>query len=111
MRADNSWVLHHHNASAHSAVATRAFLAKTANTVLEHPPYSPLFPKTKKILKGAHFASEEVMKRACTGMMETAYWRRTLGVLPRMEIGAEKCVRTERDHILKDAVSKKKKKL
>ena len=60
--ANNSWILHHDNASAHTALSVREFLA-TKQTVLEHPAYSPdlapsdffLLPKIKEILKGRHF--------------------------------------------------------
>jgi hypothetical protein len=61
--ANNSWMLHHDNAPAHTALSLREFLASKQITVLEHPPYSPdltpndffLFPKIKEILKGRHF--------------------------------------------------------
>jgi len=61
--ANNSWILHHDNAPAHTALSVREFLATKQVTVLEHPAYSPdlapndffLFPKIKDILKGRHF--------------------------------------------------------
>ncbi|KAF6272388.1 hypothetical protein mRhiFer1_009549 [Rhinolophus ferrumequinum] len=60
--ANNSWLLHHDNAPAHSALSVREFLASKQITVLEHPPYSPdlapsdfLYPKIKETLKGRHF--------------------------------------------------------
>jgi len=61
--ANNSWILHHDNAPAHTALSVREFLAAKQITVLEHPAYSPdlapsdfcLFPKIKEILKGGHF--------------------------------------------------------
>jgi transposase len=61
--ANNSWILHHDNAPAHTALSVREILATKRITVLEHPPYSPdlapsdffLFPKVKEILKGRHF--------------------------------------------------------
>ena len=60
--ANNSWILHHDNAPAHTALSVREFLATKQITVLEHPAYSPdlapsgffLFPKIKEILKGRH---------------------------------------------------------
>ena len=60
---NNSWILHHDNAPAHTAVSVTEFLATKQITVLEHPAYSPdlapsdffLFPKIKEILKGRHF--------------------------------------------------------
>ena len=61
--ANNSWILHHDNAPANTALTVREFLATKQITVLEHPAYSPdlapnvcfLFPKIKEILKGGHF--------------------------------------------------------
>ena len=61
--ANNSWILHHENAPAHTALSVREFLATKQITVLEHPAYSPdlapsdffIFPKIKEILKGRHF--------------------------------------------------------
>ena len=62
--AKNSWILHHDNAPAHTALSVREFLATKQVTVLEHPAYSPdiapsdfflLFPKIKEILTGRNF--------------------------------------------------------
>ena len=39
--ASNSWILHHDNAPAHTALSVREFLATKQITVLEHPAYSP----------------------------------------------------------------------
>ena len=39
--ANNSWILHHDNAPAHTALPAREFLATKQITVLEHPAYSP----------------------------------------------------------------------
>ena len=44
--ANNSWILHHDNAPAYTALSVREFLATKQITVLEHPVYSPdLAPK------------------------------------------------------------------
>ena len=61
--ANNSRILHHDNAPAHTALSVGEFSATKQITVLEHPAYSPdlapndffLFPKKKEILKGRHF--------------------------------------------------------
>jgi histone-lysine N-methyltransferase SETMAR len=55
-----SWLLHHDNARAHTALSIRQFLAKHSIPTLSQPPYSPdlspsnffLFPKLKITLKG-----------------------------------------------------------
>jgi len=39
--AINSWILHHDNAPAYTALSLREFLATKQMTVLEHPAYSP----------------------------------------------------------------------
>ena len=61
--AKYSWILHHENAPAYTALSVREFLATKQIPVLEHPAYSPdtapndffLFPKITEILKGRHF--------------------------------------------------------
>jgi len=57
-----SWILHHDNAPAHTALSVRHFLATKQITQLEHPAYSPdlahsdfvVFLQIKEILKGRH---------------------------------------------------------
>jgi hypothetical protein len=45
--ANNSWILHHDDATAHTALSVREFLASKQITVQEHNPYSPeLAPMT-----------------------------------------------------------------
>jgi len=61
--ANKSWILHHYNAPAHTALSVREFFATKQIPVLEHPACSPdlapsdffLFPKIKETLKGRHF--------------------------------------------------------
>ena len=60
--ANNSWILHHDSAPAHTALSVREYLATKQMTVLEHPAYSPdlahsdfvVFLQIKEILKGRH---------------------------------------------------------
>jgi transposase len=60
---NNSWILHHNNALAHTTLSVREFLANKQITVLEQPPYLPdlappmifLLLKIKEILKGRNF--------------------------------------------------------
>ncbi len=69
---NNTWVLHHDNAPAHSALSIRQFLAERNVPTLEQPPYSPdlapcdffLFPKLKGVIKGTRFPDVEAIKRA-----------------------------------------------
>ena len=63
----DDWVLHHHNAPAHTVHSIREFLAKKNIPILPHPPYSTelapcdfyLFPK----LKGHHFGTMENIQK------------------------------------------------
>jgi transposase len=58
-----SWLLHHDNAPAHTALSIREFLAKHPIPAIPQPPYSPdhsppdffLFPTLKIALKGRRF--------------------------------------------------------
>jgi transposase len=68
---NQSWVLHHDNAPAHSLFLVTNFLAKNKTTVVPQPPYSPdlapvdffLFPKLKSTLKGRRFDTfDEIQK-------------------------------------------------
>jgi histone-lysine N-methyltransferase SETMAR len=59
-------LLHHDNASAHSAAKTVDFLHEAGVQLVPHPPYSPdlspcdffLFPKIKHLLKGTRFPDQ-----------------------------------------------------
>lgn len=64
---NQSWVLHHDNAPAHTSLLVSEYLAKNSMAVLPQPPYSPdlapcdffLFPKLKSELKGKKFDTRE----------------------------------------------------
>ena len=103
---NNSWVLHHDNAPAHTALSIREFLAQKNIAVLEQPPYSPdlapcdffLFPKLKGVIKGTCFEDVHDIKKAVTTELwripEESFqecmqaWQRRMG----------KCVRLEGDY-------------
>jgi len=77
--AKNSWILHHDNAPAHTALSLREILATKQITVLEHPVYSPdlapsdfffLFPKIKEILKGRHFDDIDEIRSNTTAALK-----------------------------------------
>jgi len=67
---NNSWILHHDNAPAHTALSVRKFLVTKQITVLEYPAYSLdlapsdffLFSKVKEILKGRHLMTSGALK-------------------------------------------------
>jgi hypothetical protein len=68
---NQSWMLHHYNASAHASLLIRSYLAKHQTSFVLHPPYSPdlapadffLFPKLKTRLKGCHFQTIEEIRK------------------------------------------------
>ena len=67
---NNSWLLHHDNAPAHSALLVRNFLAKNNNVIMPQLTYSPdlapcdffLFPRLKRPMKGWRFTMIEEIK-------------------------------------------------
>jgi transposase len=71
---NQSWVLHHDNAPAHSSFLVRNFLAKNKMTVVPQPPYSAdltpanffLFPKLKSTLKGSRFDTTDKIQKNST---------------------------------------------
>jgi len=75
----DDWVLHHDNATAHTALSIREFMAKKNIPVLPQPPYSPdlapcgfyLFPKLKLKLKGHHFGTMENIQKIVTDELHT----------------------------------------
>lgn len=68
---DNSWLLHHDNAPAHTSLLVREYLTKNQVTIIAQAPYSPdmapadffLFPKLKIPLRGRRFDSIEDIKQ------------------------------------------------
>jgi len=76
--ANKSWIFHHDNAPAHTALSVREFLATKQITVLEHPAYSTdlapndffLFPKIKKIMKGRHFDDSDDIRSNTTAALK-----------------------------------------
>ena len=91
---NNSWLLHHDNAFAHTAHSIRQFLAEKNITVLDHPPYSPdlapcdffLFLKVKGVLKGTRFG--EVEKDVASG--DAQPFSRSTKTLTRQKLVVEK---------------------
>ena len=65
---NNSWLLHHDNAPAHSSLLVRNFLAKNNTVIVPWPSYLPdsapcdffLFPRLKRSMKGRRFTVEEI---------------------------------------------------
>ncbi|CAG5037521.1 unnamed protein product [Parnassius apollo] len=73
-------ILHHDNASSHTAHRTKEFLEQENIELLDHPPYSPdlspndvyTFPKIKNKLRGQRFSSpEEAVDAYKSAILET----------------------------------------
>ena len=88
LRKNNSWLLHHDNAPAHTSLLVREFLAKNNTVTMPQPPYSRdmapcdffLFPKIKRTLKGRRFIAIDDIKSASL---------KELKAIPKIEF--EKC--------------------
>ena len=69
---NNSWLLHHDNAPAHTSLLIREFLGENNTVTMPQPPYSAdmatcdffLFPKIKRTLKGRRFTAIDDFKSA-----------------------------------------------
>jgi hypothetical protein len=76
--ANNSWILYHDNAPAHTTLSVRDFLATHQIHVLEHPAYIPylapndflLFRKMKEILKLSHLDGIDDMRSNTTAALK-----------------------------------------
>ena len=76
---NNTWLLQHDKAPAHSALLTRRFLTDNNMIVVPHPPYSPdlapsdifLFPKLKMKLKGRRFQTLEEIQAESQAVLNT----------------------------------------
>jgi len=76
---EQTWLLHHDNALAHTAVLTQEFLAANKIPLIPHPPYSPdlapcdffLFPKMKFKPKGRRFDTIEDIQAEKQNVLDT----------------------------------------
>ncbi|GFW22980.1 mariner Mos1 transposase [Trichonephila clavipes] len=71
------WLLHEDNASAHTALSVKQFLARKNITVMERPPYSSelapsdyFFPTVKTRLKGTHFTSVKRIREKTESLLK-----------------------------------------
>ena len=103
---NNSWLLHHDNAHAHSLLLVHNFLAKNNTEIMPQPPYSPdlapcdlfLFPRLKRTMKGRRFATIDEIKteslRELKDIPKNAYQKCFEDWKKRWH----KCIISERDH-------------
>ena len=100
---NNSWVLHHDNTPARSALSIRQFLAERNVPTLEQPPYLPdlapcdffLFPKLKGVIKGTRFPDVEAIQRAVTMEPRRIPEEAFRGCIEVWKKRMHKCVRLE----------------
>ncbi|XP_027233874.2 uncharacterized protein [Penaeus vannamei] len=103
---DNSWLLHHDNAPAHSALSIRQFLAEKSIAVLEQPPYSPdlapcdffLFPKLKGVIKGTRFEDVDDIKKAVTTELRRIPEESFQECMQAWQRRMRKCIRLQGDY-------------
>ena len=102
----NTWLLHHDNAPAHSALSVRRFLAGNNVSVLDQPPYSPdlapcdffLFPRLKGIIKGIRFTDVKAIKEAVTRELRAIPIQAFQDCMASWQRRMESCVEKQGDH-------------
>ena len=63
--AGKTWILHHHNAPAHTALSVKQFLVSKEITTLHHPPYSPdLAPYNSILYKAERDSQADTLPRS-----------------------------------------------
>lgn len=93
-------MLHHDNASSHTAGLTVEFLKQKQIKVIEHPPYSPdlamcdfwLFFNLKKNLRGRRFHSEEEIDVAINAFFSSIPRNEWLEAFNLWKIRLQKCI-------------------
>ena len=101
--ANNSWILQHDNAPAHTALSVREVLATKQIIVLEHPAYSPdlatsdflLFPKMKEILKGRHFDDTDDIKSNTTAALKAIPQNQIQNCFEEWTRGCHRCIASQ----------------
>jgi len=109
LSANNSWILHHGNAPAHTALSVREFLATKQITVLEHPAYSPVlapsdffsFPKIKEILKGRHFDDIDYIRRNTAAVLKAIPQNQFQNCFERWSRRWHQCIASQGEYFAK----------
>ena len=108
--AGKTWILHHDNASAHTALSVKQFLVSTEITTLPHSPYSPnlapcdffLFSKLKGILKGTRFQGVEDIKASVTRLLKTITKEEFSQCFKAWSKKMEKCIKANWEYFEED---------
>ena len=100
-----TWILHHDNAPAHTALNVKQFLVSQEITTLHHPPYSPdltpcdfFFPKLKRILKGTRFQRVKDIKISVTKYLKTITKEEILQCFKAWSKRMEKCIKANGEY-------------
>ena len=98
--AGKTWILHHDNAPAHTALSVKQFLVSKEITTLHHPPYCDffLFPKLKGILKGTRFQGVEDIKTSVTRHLKTITKEEFSQYLKAWSKRMEKCIKASEEY-------------
>jgi len=100
---NQSWVLHHDNAPAHSSFFVRNFLAKNETTVVPQPSYSPdlapadffLFSMLKSTLKGRRFDTIDDIEKFSTNELFAIPKEAFQKAFQSLQKGWKRCVASE----------------
>lgn len=99
-------MLHHDNASSHTAKKTVEYLQTHGVQVVEHPPYSPdlamcdfwLFFKLKKHLRGRRFLTEEEIHEAIMDFFDSLTENDWRGAFEEWKVRLQKCIDVSGDY-------------
>ena len=102
--SDKSWLLHHDNALAHSAVSARQLLVKKQIAALDHPPYSLdlascdfwLFPWLKIVIKGTYSSSSKEIRASVTKELKILKQEEFAKCFREWQDRMQKCINSER---------------
>jgi hypothetical protein len=107
-----SWILHHDNAPAHSALSVKTFLAKHKISILEHPPYSPdlapcdiFISKDQVCIERTRFESVAAVKAKATEVMKKLSEKDQKHCFQQWKIRMELCRGRGGDHFEGDNIS------
>ncbi len=105
-RGNSRFLIHHDNASPHTAIPTLAFLGEHDMEMVAHPPYSPdlapcnffLFPRLKDSLRGHRFESLDAMKAGVVAQLNRIDKDEFHKAIDQMPVRWIKCVESGGDY-------------
>ena len=99
------FLLHHDNATPHTAVPTLAALGETGTDMLAHPPYSPdlapndyfLYPELKKYMRGMVYRNVQEVQQAALRILRQIPQHKFEDAIKDMPVRWAKCVQAGGD--------------